>query len=175
MIGSVMLRLCRVLRPSRFHGLGIALVAVILLAGCGSADPDETGGRAEVAETTGASSDTPTAKSGPTEAVLNPIGDNTARGMARFVTHPDSTVLKLEVTGLEPAAKEHRYVVWVLSDRHDMMMLAELQVGEEGEINRGIETVESHAVVESGEKTVLLVTRVSNIESRKPLAATILR
>jgi hypothetical protein len=117
-----------------------------------------------VAETTGASSDTPIEKSGPTEAVLNPIGDNTARGTARFLTKPSGTVLQLEVTGLEPAANESRYVVWVLSDRQDMMMLAELQVGEEGQIMRGIGTVESHAVVESGEKDVLLITRVSNID-----------
>lgn len=103
-------------------------------------------------------------ESGPTEAALNPVGGNTARGRAQFLTKPNATVLQIRVTGLEPAAKERRYVVWLLSDRQDMMMLAELQVGKEGEITRGINTVESHAVVESGEKDVLLITRVGNID-----------
>lgn len=130
-------------------------------AGCGgSASSDGTDGSGWTAATTA-----PQRTSGPTRAALEPVDGNSATGTARFLIPPKSTpLLQIEAHGLEPASGESRYAIWIVGDRHDMVSLAAFQVGADGRLLRKIGNVESHAFVEDGTKTELLVTRVENVD-----------
>jgi len=140
-----------------------ALVCAALVSGCGgSTSTDESPGTAEATE---AAETRRKVHPGETEALLEPAGESSARGTARYQTRPDNTpVLHVEASGLEPVSGASRYAIWMYGDRHDMVNLAAFQVDEDGRLSRQLETPESYAFVEDGSKTELLVTKVDNID-----------
>jgi hypothetical protein len=144
----------------------VALIMILsaLVAGCGSSETTDTVGTHAFEATEAAETTSQQPKSGPTEAQLEPIGDNTATGTARYLLKPGRTpVLRIEVEGLEPVSGPSRYAIWIVGNRHDMVSLAGFQARSDGRISRRIETVESFDFVENGSKTELLVTKVDDI------------
>jgi hypothetical protein len=134
-----------------------ALIAALLLAGCGGSETTTV--TVEVTEAT-------EAESGPTEAVLKPVGEQSAaKGTARYSLNPNRVPsLHVELEGLKPVSGAARYGIWMYGDRHDMVMLGAFQTDEEGRISRQFETIESYTFVEQGSKTELLVTKVGDLD-----------
>jgi hypothetical protein len=139
-----------------------ALVIAALVSGCGgSGSTDESPATAEATE---AAETRRKVHPGETEALLEPTGESSARGTARYQIRPNSTpVLHVEAAGLKPVSGKSRYAIWIVGDRHDMVNLAGFQVGEDGHLSRQLETPESYIFVEEGSKTELLVTKVDDI------------
>jgi hypothetical protein len=144
----------RFCQPVAVGLLAAALVAAVLLAGCGGST------------TTTVTVEATEAESGPTEAVLKPVGDQSAaKGTARYSLNPNRVpALHVELEGLEPVSGAARYGVWMYGDRHDMVMLGAFQTDANGRISRQFETIESYTFVEEGSKTELLVTKVGDID-----------
>jgi hypothetical protein len=146
----------------------LALLACSLLAvGCGGSESTEGGGDTNAIEATEAAATPPRQqpKSGPTEAILEPVGDDGPTGVARYLLKPNRTpVFKLEMHGLEPTSAKGGYRLWVFGNRHDMVGLATFKVGKTGRISYKSETVESHIFVEEGSKPDLLITRIDSVE-----------
>jgi hypothetical protein len=144
--------------------VALALILSALVAGCGSSETTETVGTHAFEATEAAETTPQQPKSGPTEAQLEPIGDNTATGTARYLLKPGRTpVMRIEVEGLEPVSGPSRYAIWIVGNRHDMVNLAAFQARSDGRISRRIESPEAFDFVENGSKTELLVTKVGNI------------
>jgi hypothetical protein len=142
--------------------LAAALVLAVLVVGCGSSG--STDGSTTAVEATEAAETRRKVHPGETEALLEPTGESSARGTARFQIRPNSTpVLHIEAAGLEPVSGKSRYAIWIVGDRHDMVNLAGFQVGEDGHLSRQLEGPESYVFVEEGSKTELLVTKVDDI------------
>jgi hypothetical protein len=142
--------------------LAAALVLAALVSGCGGSSSTD-GGAAEV-EATEPVETRRKVHPGETEALLEPIGDSSTQGTARYQIRPNSTpVLHIEAAELEPVSGQSRYAIWIVGDRHDMVNLAAFQVGGDGRLSRQIETPESYGFVEDGSKTELLVTKVDDI------------
>lgn len=133
--------------------LGIALPA----SGCGG------GSGSNVAATSAANTTTQAIRhSGPTVAVLHPVGDVKASGTARYRKGPDgSPLLELRARGLEPVSGDRQYVVWQKHSRNDMVLLATWVVGKDGRL---VETwspsFASLQYLELGLRTKLLITKV---------------
>lgn len=148
----------------RMGCLAGALVAVLLVAGCGGSDSSSSDEPSRAFEATEAAETTPKRQSGPTEAQLEPIGDGSGEGIARYQIEPGKTpVLHIEAEGLEPTSGASRYAVWIVGNRHAMVNLAAFQVGEDGRLSRRLETPESYIFVEEGSKTELLLTRIDDV------------
>lgn len=146
---------------SRLKGcLAWALVFAALASGCGvSTSSDVSATATEAAETRRQ------VHPGETEALLEPTGESSAQGTARYQIRPHSTpVLHVEAAGLEPVSGRSRYAIWIVGDRHDMVNLAAFEAGEDGRLSRQIETPESYNFVEDGSKTELLITKVDDID-----------
>lgn len=152
----------------RRTGTGAARLLLIcalsgaFIAGCGGGGSDSGTSVAETVEqestTTAASQRT----SGPTRAVLQPVGDDTASGVISFRKKPDGTpVIKVRLVGLRPASDGTRYVIWQLGSRHDMVVVAGYLARGDGRISRKIETAtEPFVFIEAGTKTEMLVTEM---------------
>jgi hypothetical protein len=144
--------------------LAAALAAAVFLAGCGGSNSSSSDEPSRAFEATEAAETTPRRQPGPTEAQLEPIGDSSAEGIARYQIRPGSTpVLHIEAEGLEPISEASRYAIWIVGNRHDMVNLADFQVGKDGHLARTLETPESYIFVEEGGKTELLLTRIDNL------------
>jgi hypothetical protein len=130
------------------------LIAAVLAAGCGGSS-----------ETVTVTVEAAQAELGPTEAVLKPVGDQSATGTARYSLNPSRIpALKVDIEGLSPTSGKQRYGVWMYGNRHDMVMLGAFQVKGDGKLSRGFETVESYTFIEEGSKTELLVTMIGDVD-----------
>jgi hypothetical protein len=142
--------------------LATALILAAFVCGCGGSSSNDAsataGGATEAVETRRQ------VHPGETEALLEPVGESSAQGTARYQTRPNSTpVLHVEAAGLEPVSGKSRYAIWIVGDRHDMVNLAAFQVDGKGRLSRQLENPESYAFVEEGSKTELLVTKVDDV------------
>lgn len=142
--------------------LASALLLAVLVSGCGGSS--STAASTTAVEATETVEPRRKVHPGETEALLEPTGDSSAQGTARYQTRPAGTpVLHIEASELEPVSGNSRYAIWIVGDRHDMVNLAGFQVGEDGHLSRRLETPESYIFVEEGSKTELLVTKVDDI------------
>lgn len=142
--------------------LAAALVLAALASGCGGSTSTDV--KAAATEGAEAAETRRKVHPGQTEALLEPTGEGSAQGTARYQVKPNRTpVLHVEAAGLEPVSGTSRYAVWIVGDRHDMVNLAAFQVGEDGRLSRRLETPESYNFVEEGSKTELLITKVDDI------------
>jgi len=140
-----------------------ALVAALVMAGCGGSDSEEAGGSTDTVAATEAAETTKQPESGPTEADLEPVGDNTASGTARYKIKPNSTpVLQLRLKGLDPVSGNSQYSIWMVGSRHDMVTIATYYVGKSGRLSQDLRNVESFVFVEDGSKTQILITKVND-------------
>jgi hypothetical protein len=134
--------------------LASALIAAVLASGCGGST-----------ETVTVTVEAAQAESGPTEAVLEPVGDQSATGTARYSLNPNRIpALQVELEGLTPTKGSQRYGVRMYGDRHDMVMLGAFEVKGDGKLSRGFETLEAYTFVEEGSKTELLITEISDVD-----------
>ncbi len=130
-----------------------ALLVALFVTGCGGGD----------SESNVAATATDTIRhSGPTVAVLQPVGEMRAAGTARYSVNSDgSRSISLNIHGLEPAAWNRQYVVWQKHSRNDMVILATWPVGAD---RRLVESWEpnsaSQRFLEDGSRTKLLITRI---------------
>lgn len=155
--------LCHPVDLIRGATLPAVLIMTVLAVGCGGSGSDEDTGSTDSVKATEAAETTQKPESGPTEAVLEPVGDNTASGTARYLLRPNSTpVLQLRAKGLDRATGERQYSVWAVGDRHDMVMLAAYYVSKSGRLSQDLKNVESYVFVEDESKTELLITKVNN-------------
>lgn len=133
-----------------------ALLLVPLLIGCGG-DSDSESNVAATATTT-------IRETGPTVAVLRPVGDVQATGTARYVKKPDGfPLIKLRAHGLEPASGDRQYIIWQKRSRNDMVMMATWYVGDDRRLVEDMEpNVSFLQYLERGLRTKLLITKINN-------------
>jgi hypothetical protein len=133
--------------------IAVALFALLLAlaAGCGGGDSDATGAATKEGE-----------KSGPTVAVMKPVGDNTASGTITYSKQASGAPLvKVDMEGLEAVSGDTQYVIWQMADRHNMVSIASYFVEGNGRMFEAIEPNPAHlGALESGEKTTMLVTKI---------------
>jgi hypothetical protein len=136
---------------------GLALAA--LAAGCGGGDESES--TPTIAKAPSAPKQV---ESGPTEAVLQPVGDSKASGTVHYLKKPDGTpLLKIRAQGLEPTTREEKYVIWQISSPQDMVPLATYTVGNNGRLNENLNAgFESIAFLEDGSRTELVISKVGD-------------
>lgn len=143
---------------ARLLAVGISLLAVpALILGCGSGTPSST----NAAATT---SPAKSRETGPTEAVLHPVGASQASGRVVYVKKsPGEPLLKIRAEGLEPVAGERQYVIWQMASRHHMLSFATYYVGKDGRLSENLEpNPESLAFLEEGSTTQFLITKIDN-------------
>jgi hypothetical protein len=140
--------------------LALALALAVFVAGCG----DDGGESSNVGATSEPETTTKTIrKTGPTVAVLHPVGEYPdASGTARYSKKPSGVPkLELRAEGLAPAKGDHQYVVWQKHSRDDMYALATWVVGKDERLNETWEpNFASLQYLELGLRTKLLITRV---------------
>jgi hypothetical protein len=153
-------------RPCHTGFLIACLLALALLpSGCGGGDSSST----VAAETTEAaepqnSGSAEATSSGPTKAVLQPVGDTKATGTILYRKKVNGyPLLKIRVQGLEPTLGEEKYVLWQMSSRDDMVPLATYVVGDSGKLNEDLQAgFESIAFLEDGSRTEMAITKVED-------------
>lgn len=142
----------------------VAACALVIaaFAGCGGGSSDNG---TTVAETVDQQTTTtaPQRTSGPTRAVLRPVGDSKASGTVAYKKKPDGTsLIEVRLKGLEPISGEQQYVIWQLGSRHDMLPVASYYAGKDGRVTEDIESsTEPFLFLEDGSKTNILVTYVA--------------
>jgi hypothetical protein len=132
-----------------------AIALPALTAGCGS-DSDSTA-VVDTAKTTEAEKEV---ESGPTKAVLHPVGASKASGTVLYVKKASGIgLLKVSLRALEPLPQGGQYVLWLLASRHSMVPLSTYPVESDGRLD---EDVVANPVflgsIEDGSKTHFLVT-----------------
>jgi hypothetical protein len=150
----------------------LAVCALVAAVGCGGESSDSGSRDAETVHRESTTT-TPKRASGPTRAILQPIGDSTASGIIAFRKKPDGTPLvKIRLKGLRSASDGTRYVFWQLGSRHDMVVFAGYLARSDGRISRKIETAtEPFYFIEAGTKTEILVTEMSNSQWQNVFAS----
>jgi hypothetical protein len=140
------------------HPIIIGLVAsaiAVLVGGCG--------GSSVTTVTVEATEPAETAQ--PTEAVLEPVGDQNASGIALYSLNPSRIpALQVDLEGLEPVSGAARYAIWMYGNRHDLVILGAFQTDKQGKISARFESTEAYSFVEEGTKTELLVTKLGNTD-----------
>lgn len=133
-------------------------LVIAAFAGCGGGSDGAT----TVAETVDQETTTPARTSGPTEAVLHPLGGSKATGRARYLKKADGTpFIRIRAQGLEPVSGDRQYIVWQKRSRDDMVMLATWYVGKDRRLDESWEpSSASLAYLEDGLRTKLLVTKI---------------
>jgi hypothetical protein len=74
-----------------------------------------------------------------TQAILEPIGNSGANGIATFGRVKNSLALQLEASGLEPTGPGESYTVWLYESPQKMLPLASTRVGKSGQIGVQVE------------------------------------
>lgn len=143
--------------------LAACAATAAILAGCGGGGSDNGTSAAETIDQQNTTTTTPQRTSGPTRAVLQPVGDSTASGTISFTKKPDGTpLIKVRLEGLKPISGEEQYVIWQLGSRHDMLPVASYYAGKDGRVTEDIESAtEPFQFLEDGSKTEILVTYVA--------------
>jgi len=131
-----------------------ALLLVVMAIGCGS-----TGSNAATADNDPAGWD-----SGPTKAVLKPLGNSGVTGTVVYVKQGSALpVMKIRLKGLERATGEKQYFIWQMGSRHNMVSFASYHVPKGGKLSVDLEpNPESLSFLEDGSTTEFLVTKVLN-------------
>jgi len=122
-------------------GLAIVALFVVILAVGGGEDSSDP---APPASGNGsASSEEPidTASTNPklTQAVLSPLDDSDAKGLATFGRVKNALALQIEAEGLEPTGKGESYTVWLYESAQKMLPLASTVVDESGRIGAQVQ------------------------------------
>lgn len=144
-------------RGRRLGGAAVcacALALSILALGCGGSDPSGSAATAAAKDTS----------SGPTEAILQPVGNSGVSGKVVYVK-PSSglPLMKIRLQGVRKAVGEAQYFIWQLASRHDMTSFASYHVPRGTSLSVNLEpNPESLAWLEDGSKTKMLITRIEN-------------
>jgi hypothetical protein len=146
------------LRRRRALPLILAVAAALLglfASGCG--ESEDAG--AEPSETS--TVDLPSLPSGQTGAVLAPVGEIEASGTALVLrSKPGAPArFKVRVEGLEPSKNGGQYVVWLTTERHDMVPLYSYPVGKTGVFDHEWKPNPLHVgFIEEGKKDKFVMT-----------------
>jgi hypothetical protein len=138
-------------------------LAIALAVGCGDGSPD---GDTTVTHTAAQATTTAARRTtGPTVAVLQPLGESEASGRAVYTKKPDgSPFVKLRVHGLEPVSAPSRYIVWQKHSRDDMVLLAAWPVGDDGRLSKDwAPSLASLFYLKDGVRTKLLITKIDKL------------
>ncbi len=145
--------------------VGIVVVAIVLFATgtIGGGDDDE--GSTQAGQPTQPTDDGQSASAGGvTRAVLRPVGEGDAAGIAAFARvrsgQNDVPVVQVTLTRLAPTAEGEVYVVWLAGPRDRAFPLSRDPVGEDGEL-RGIVPLQTQLLqaLSAGAFDEILVTR----------------
>lgn len=150
----------RVLRWGNSSLLSVLVAGafVVFAAGCGSSGSSDSNAAATVKPVQ------KHAESGPTEAVLQPVGDSGVSGKVVYVKQASGIpLMKIRLRGVKKATGETQYFIWQLGDRHHMTTFASYHVPHGSKLSVNLEpSPESLAWLEDGSKTQMLITRVTN-------------
>jgi|SRR5690348_679866 len=129
-------------------------VLVMMAAGCGSSGPSDSTAAAKVKEPT----------SGPTEAVLSPVGNSGVSGKVVYVEQPSGMpLMKIRLRGVKKATGETQYFIWQMGDRHHMTSFASYHVPHGAKLSVNLEpSLESLGWLKEGSKTQMVITLVEN-------------
>jgi hypothetical protein len=118
----------------------LVLVIVILVVGGGD-DSGDTTTPAATGSTAGTEEAIDTAATNPklTQAVLSPLDDSDAKGLATFGRVKNSLALQIEAEGLAPTGKGESYTIWLYESPQKMLPLASTVVPESGKIGAQVQ------------------------------------
>jgi hypothetical protein len=136
-------------------------VTILGLFGSGCGTSEDAGADASKSSTV----DLPTLPSGQTGAVLAPVDGGEASGTALVLrSKPEAPPhFKVRVEGLQPSTNGGQYVVWLLSERHDMVPLYSYPVGKTGVFDHEWKPNPLHVgTIENGERDKFMVTLAKN-------------
>jgi hypothetical protein len=139
--------------------LAVAVVIALLGSGCG--ESEDAGADASKAGTV----DLPSLPPGQTGAVLAPVGELEASGTVLVLkSKPQGPAwFKVRVEGLEPSRNGGQYVVWLTTERHDMVPLYSYPVGKTGIFNHTWKPNPLHVgFIEEGKKDKFVMTLAKN-------------
>lgn len=138
--------------------LGLALAA--LVPGCGGGESSqETAGTATTANATSPRNVNP----GPTEAVLQPVGDGKGAGTVRYLKTSAAGEFRVQLRGLRPLPQGGQYFLWMVGSRHDMVPVTTFFVKSDGKFSATFAPNPLRiSEIEEGTKTDLLVTSTDN-------------
>jgi hypothetical protein len=115
----------------------VTLLVVLALGGGGDSGDTTTptGESAPASEEPVAANDDPKL----TQAVLSPLDDSDATGVATFGRVKDSLALQVEAEGLAPTAQGESYTIWLYESPQKMLPLASTVVPESGRIGAQVQ------------------------------------
>lgn len=152
----------------------VALIVVLAIGGGGggSSDTASSSSSGEGAATAEEASSTAASKSKEvTQAVLEPVGGGSAKGLAVFGRVKNSLALQVEATGLAPTAKGQSYTVWLAQSPQKMLPLATTAVDKTGKIAAQVEVpTEVLAYLAKGTFNQIAITLTSDSTLKASLA-----
>ncbi len=150
----------------------VALIVVLAIGGGGGGSSDTTSSSGEGAATAEEAASTAASKSKEvTQAVLEPVGGGSAKGLAVFGRVKNSLALQVEATGLAPTAKGQSYTVWLAQSPQKMLPLATTAVDKAGKIAAQVEVpTEVLAYLAKGTFDQIAITLTSDSTLKASLA-----
>lgn len=144
-------------------GIGVAAIVLLATGTIGGGDDDE-GATPAGQPTQPADDGQPASTSGLTRAVLRPVGEGDAAGIAAFARvrsgQNDVPVVQVTLTKLARSAEGEVYVVWLAGPRDRAFPLSRDPVGEDGQL-RGLVPLQTQLLqaLSAGAFDEILVTR----------------
>jgi hypothetical protein len=140
----------------------VALVVIIVIVSGGGGDDSSTSSSS--GDQTTASNNQPTTNSKQvTKAILGPVGNSDAKGVAIFGRFKNKLALELAAEGLEQTPKGTSYTVWLAASSQKMLPLASTAVPKSGKIGAQFEVpVEVLAYLANETFSDIVVTRTDD-------------
>jgi hypothetical protein len=128
-------------RAALAAGLAVVVVLIVVLALGGGDSGDRTTSTTASSESTTGSEETVNTNTNPklTQAILDPVDDGDATGVATFGRVKNSLALQVEAEGLEPTEQGDSYTIWLYESPQKMLPLASTVVPESGKIGAQVE------------------------------------
>lgn len=117
----------------------IALVVIIVIVSSGGGGEDSTTSSSSGDQTTASGNQPATNAKQVTKAILTPVGDSGAKGVAIFGRFKSKLALELAAEGLEQTAKGTSYTVWLAASPQKMLPLASAAVPKSGKVGAQFE------------------------------------
>lgn len=148
-----------------FGAAALALAAVLAGCGGGSSGSNAAGTTQGAAREESAASERGSGATGPTKAILHPLGDSGVTGTVLFVKQAQTgfPLLKVRLRGVRRATGETQYALWQLGSRRNMVSLATYHVPHGSTLSEELEAnPEVVQFLEDGSTTEMLITKVPN-------------
>lgn len=153
----------------------VVAIVILILSGGGGDDSGDTTGTAATEPRGKTVAALEAAAEGSkrevTKAALSAIDGSDAVGVAIFGRVKNSLALQVAAEGLDPAAGDESYTIWLAASRSKMLPLASTEVGEDGQIRAQVEVpVEVLAYLANETFKQIAITRTDESQLKASLA-----